>query len=85
MLEWLVRSDVEMEGLKRKVKMLTEALDSAETRRPAEVLRRSEFEEAEKELEEARKVALLRSGTRGIKARKEQKLAEIKYSECEKR
>lgn len=65
--------------------MLTEALDSGDPQRPVGVLRRFELEASEKELEEARGIALLRSGTRGLKARKEQKLAELKFAECEQR
>ena len=66
--------------------VLRRALDYGnEANAPVLVLRMLRFEERVNELEEARRVASLRSGTRGMKARKELKALEVVVAEEERR
>ncbi|TGZ79051.1 P-loop containing nucleoside triphosphate hydrolase protein [Ascodesmis nigricans] len=82
--EWVVRSYKEMEEVKSRVGVLESALEG-EAGGVVEVLRRFEWEEKGRELAEATRIASLRSGVRGMKARKEQKAAEKALEEAEKR
>ncbi|CAZ82046.1 unnamed protein product [Tuber melanosporum] len=83
-LEFVVRSDRIRTDTLRRFESLKRALDNTEDSTDAvTVLRMLKHEERMVELEEAKKAATLRSGTRGMKARKELKALEVVIAEEE--
>ncbi|PWW79663.1 P-loop containing nucleoside triphosphate hydrolase protein [Tuber magnatum] len=83
-LEFVVRSDRVRTDTLRRFELLKRALDNTEDSTDAvRVLRMLKHEGRIVELEEAKKAATLRSGTRGMKARKELKALEIVVAEEE--
>ncbi|KAG0126604.1 P-loop containing nucleoside triphosphate hydrolase protein, partial [Tuber indicum] len=83
-LEFVVRSDRIRTDTLRRFESLKRALDNTEDSTDAvRVLRMLKHEERMVELEEAKKAATLRSGTRGMKARKELKALEVVIAEEE--
>ncbi|KAL0069263.1 hypothetical protein AAF712_003627 [Marasmius tenuissimus] len=81
-LDYVVRSDkVRTEALRRQ-EMLRNAIDDHhDTTAASRVVRTLKHEDRLKQLEDAKKTAQLRSGARGLKARKELKALEIQVEE----
>ncbi|RPA99883.1 P-loop containing nucleoside triphosphate hydrolase protein [Choiromyces venosus 120613-1] len=83
-LEFVVRSDRVRADTLRRFESLKKALDNTEDPTDAvRLLRMLKHEGRLTELEEAKKAATLRSGTRGMKARKELKALEVVVAEEE--
>lgn len=61
--------------------VLRKSFDDRDTNAPARVVKTLKHENLLKELEDAKKTAQLRSGARGLKARKELKAIELQFEE----
>lgn len=84
-LEHVVRGDKERLAAVEELELLTRAVETTEPAETQGIVRRLELEKRKKELVEARKVASVRSGTRGKEARMAELRAEEKVAEAEAR
>lgn len=83
--EYVVRSDVELEKARREVDVLKLVLEDGDGRGIVRGMREVRFARRQRELEEKRKEAGVRSGARGFKARKELKVMEVEVEEERRR
>ncbi|KAL4880936.1 P-loop containing nucleoside triphosphate hydrolase protein [Aspergillus karnatakaensis] len=77
-LEYVMSSDHHRNDVTRKMNFLSKSFETEDPLQPVKGIRRIRHDDAEKQLFLAQKMASLKSGARGLQARKELKLAESK-------
>ncbi|RAL16916.1 ABC-F family ATP-binding cassette domain-containing protein [Aspergillus homomorphus CBS 101889] len=77
-LEYVLAGDEYKNGVVRKIDILSKSFESDDPLQPVKAIRAVRHDEAERELFLARKMASLRSGARGLQARKDLKAAEAR-------
>jgi ATP-binding cassette subfamily F protein 3 len=80
----VLRADKERTLLLNEKQALQAAAESGDTKKIESVVKRIRAERLQKELEEAQKIATLRSGRRGAEARQELLEAEARVAEAQK-